>query len=51
MADNIGKHDKAGAKPKKRKRRKSKARRIAQYIIILCLAGIVAVSGWKLYDI
>ncbi|MBR2539457.1 MAG: class B sortase [Mogibacterium sp.] len=36
---------------KKTRRKKSKARRIAEDIIVFCLAAIVLFSGWKVYSI
>ena len=37
--------------PKRGKRRRSKTRRIAENIIIVCLAIIVCISGWKVWTI
>ena len=53
MAENVGKHEKRDTLPQKKrpKRRKSKVRRFAQIIIILCLLAIVGFSGWRLYNI
>lgn len=35
----------------KKKRKKSKARRIAEDIIIICLVAIVGLSGWRVYKL
>ena len=34
-----------------KRRKKSKVRRIAGYVIMVCLIGIIAVSGWRVYTI
>lgn len=38
-------------KPKKKPSRSKKTRRLASKVIIICLAGIMLVSGWRVYTI